>query len=220
MAKRIALLHTVKGVYNDFPEQLTQAIPEIELDIFNTLDDFLAIDANRNGFDKNNLNRLYLLLKTMELSEVDLLLTTCSTLTPGVDKIRPFIQTPLVAIDDALVEKGIHMGKKILVLATAESAIGPVTQKMRSEAAQENLPTEIIPTVYFDAFKAMQQGDMQKHDQIVMSKVGEIKDVDGIVLAQASTAHLESDIEQATGIKTISSPKLCFDKVRSIMQRT
>ena len=40
-------------------------------------------------------------MKAQELTGADIIVTTCSTLTPAVELIRPFIQVPVIAIDDA-----------------------------------------------------------------------------------------------------------------------
>ena len=81
--KKVALIHTVKSVNDTFAARIAKKMPEVQT--YNLLDDFLAIDANARGeFTKENLNRLFYLIKAAEMTDAQLIVTTCSTLTPWV----------------------------------------------------------------------------------------------------------------------------------------
>lgn len=216
--KKIALVHTVRSVYLTFAEQLQEGMPDRKLKISNTLDEFLSTDANEKGeFTRNNRNRLLLLLQAKDLEKADLIITTCSTLTPAVEKIRPFIKTPLVAIDDAMVEKAVTLGEKILVMATAGSAVEPTKQKLLVEAAKAGKHINLSALLCPEAFRAIQKMDKAEHDTLLKQAAETICGVDTVVLAQASMAHIESEIEQISGCTTLSSPKLCFALVEKLL---
>lgn len=212
--KSIALIHTVKSVANSFDEKIRNAL-EQEVKIYNLLDDFLAIHPNEVGvFTKTNKTRLYNDLKNAELTGSDLIVVTCSTLTPIVEEIRPFISVPVIAIDDAMGRKAVTVGSRIMVLATAQSTIIPTLDKLRSEAEKINKEIEVRTKVNMEAFVALKQNDIKKHDELLKVQAEEIKDVDCIVLAQASMAHLQEEISKITGIPVLSSPELCLDEIK------
>lgn len=216
--KKIALLHTVRSVYQAFEQQLREAMPGRELEVSNTLDEFLATDANRRGcFSRENLNRLLYLLQAKDLEQADLILVTCSTLTPAVERIRPFIRTPLVAIDEAMAQKAVSLGEKILVLATAGSAVEPEKQKLAAEAAKIGRSIALSQMVCSDAFRAIQRMDKAAHDELLREAAAKIENVDVVVLAQASMAHMEGEIQRISGCTTLSSPELCFAQVRQLL---
>ena len=215
--KTIGLLHTVPSVLATFEGRLRTAIPDQELMIHNTMDSFLASDANIHGFTQENLNRLYYILKALELEHADLIVVTCSTLTPSVERIRPFISTPLVAIDDAMAEKAVRQGEKITILATAYSTIGPTSTKLRNEAAKIGNSLELEDIVCEEAYTAIKKLDQKTHDDLLKEIALSIKEKDAIVLAQASMAHLELEIRQITGIPTFSSPDSCIARVKEIL---
>ncbi len=217
--KRIALIHTVKSVYLSFEEQVRTQIRKIG--IYNTLDDFLAMDANARGgeFTQDNLNRLFSLVKAAELTGVDLIVTTCSTLTPSIVKIRPFIRIPVLAIDDAMSEKAVSLGERITVMATAQSTIGPTCEKLRQDARKIGKNPIIKPLVSPQAFSALKEQDMQRHDELVKASAVEVKNQEVVVLAQASMAHLEQDIQGICGCPVLSSPRLCVERIRTILER-
>ncbi|MEG1943475.1 MAG: aspartate/glutamate racemase family protein, partial [Angelakisella sp.] len=128
--KRIALIHTVKSVLDSFEGLLREAIGD-ELLISNTLDDFLASDAAARGeFSVDNQNRLFYLLKAEELTHADIIVVTCSTLTPTVTALRGLIKTPVIAIDDAMTRLAVQSGEKITIMATAQSTVEPTRQKL------------------------------------------------------------------------------------------
>ncbi|MGI6084872.1 MAG: aspartate/glutamate racemase family protein [Acetivibrionales bacterium] len=216
--KTIGLLHTVPSVLATFGDRLRSAMPGVELLIHNTMDTFLASDANIHGFTRENLNRLFFLLKALELEHPDVIVVTCSTLTPHVEQIRPFISTPVVAIDDAMASQAVRKGERITVLATAYSTIGPTTTKLRSEASKIGRTLELQEIVCDEAYTAIKKLDQETHDRIVKEAAASIKNRDAIVLAQASMAHLEREIETLAGIPTFSSPDLCVTQVKDLLE--
>lgn len=215
--KKIGLLHTVPTVYGTFAGRLREAMPGEELLIHNTVDEFLASDANVNGFTQTNLNRLFNLLKAVELEGTDIIAVTCSTLTPWVKKIRQFISIPIVCIDDAMTAKAVEIGSRITVLATAYSTIEPTCGKLREDAEKIGRTLEINDIVCDAAYTAIKRLDQKAHDDELKKAAEQISGRDVIVLAQASMAHLEQDIQKLTGIPTLSSPNLCVQQIREML---
>ncbi len=217
--KSIALIHTVKSVANTFDEKIRNILSE-EVKIYNLLDDYLAINANEVGeFTKTNRTRLFNDLKNAELTGTDLIVVTCSTLTPIVEEIRPFIAVPIIAIDDAMGKKAVTMGTKILILATAESTVVPTLNKLKKEALKDNRKINFTTLVNNKAFKALKENNMELHDQLLKDQAEDIKDVDCIVLAQASMAHLESVIGKITNIPVLSSPNPCLEEIKAFIEK-
>ena len=111
--KRVAIVHTVRPVLASFPQLLEQVVGQ-PLKIHNLLDEFLASDPAEIGyFSVENRNRLFNDLKSCELTKADLIVVTCSTLTPAVQLIRPFINVPVVAIRMTAMDRAaVRIGKK------------------------------------------------------------------------------------------------------------
>ena len=218
--KRIAIIHTVKPVLNSFDKRLRKAIPNEELIIHNVLDDFLATDPSPDGvgyFTINNKKRLLNDIQSAELTGADLIVVTCSTLTPVVTEIRPFIKTPIVAIDDAMADAAVAKGSKIKVLATAKSTIAPAIARLQQAAKDAEKEISIDSEYNEPAYTAMKEMDLKTHDEIVMKQAEFVRGYDVIVLAQASMAHLEADIEKITKILTFSSPERCVQRIKEML---
>ena len=205
--KSIALIHTVKSVASGFDDSLRNYLG-YEVKIHNLWDDFLANNPNEIGeFTIQNRNRLFCDMKAQELTGADIIVTTCSTLTPAVERIRPFIQVPVIAIDDAMARRSVLYGKRIMVMATAESTVGPTVSKIKAEADKAGREADISTCV-----------DMKKHDMILREKAGELKGYDCIVLAQASMAHLEDETASITGCPVLTSPRLCMEEIKKKLE--
>jgi Asp/Glu/hydantoin racemase len=215
--KKIALLHTVKSVYLSFEEKIRHAMPDEELEISNTLDEFLASDANRKGFTRAGLNRLRLILEAMDIQEADLIVVSCSTLSPGTQKIRPFLSTPVLAIDDAAVKKAIRMGNRIAVLATSKSALEAMTLRLKAESAISGIALNLTEFLEYEAFLAMRRMDMETHDRLLRNRAKDIGEQDCVVLAQASMAHLETEIGEISKSPVLSTPGLCIEEIRETL---
>ena len=169
-------------------------------------------------FTIQNRNRLLCDMKAQELTGADIIVTTCSTLTPAVELIRPFIRVPVIAIDDAMARRSVLYGKRIMVMATAESTVGPTVSKIKAEADKTGREADISTCVCMDAFHAMKAMDMKKHDMILREKARELKGYDCIVLAQASMAHLEDETASITGCPVLTSPRLCMEEIKNKLE--
>ena len=216
--KSIALIHTVKTVANSFEQKLKDYVGE-PVKIHNLWDDFLANNPNEIGeFTIENRCRLYNDIKSAEMTGADMIVVTCSTLTPVVNMIHPFVKVPLIAIDDAMGRKAVTYGDKILVLATAGSTEGPMREKLNAEAAKLNKTIQIDFKANAEAFQAMKVVQMDRHDAILLDMAKNISGYDCVVLAQASMAHLDQKIEEICKIPVLSSPGLCMEQVKETLK--
>lgn len=216
--KRIALVHTVRPVLASFSQLLESVVGE-PLKIHNLLDEFLASDPAEIGYFSNeNRNRLFNDLKSCELTHADLIIVTCSTLTPAVQLIRPFISVPIIAIDDAMTEQAVRIGKKIKVVATAMSTLKPTIAKLEQEAKLAGVEIAVDAQDHESAYTAMRAGDMATHDRLVLEMIEEVKGYDCIVLAQASMGHLQQKAQEIAGVPVLASPILCCEKVKKLLK--
>ena len=216
--KSIALIHTVKTVANSFEQKLKDYVGE-PVKIHNLWDDFLANNPNEIGeFTIENRCRLYNDIKSAEMTGADMIVVTCSTLTPVVNMIRPFVRVPLIAIDDAMGRKAVTCGERILVLATAGSREGPMREKLNAEAAKLGKSIQIDFQANAEAFQAMKAVQMERHDAILLDMAKNISGYDCVVLAQASMAHLDQKIEAICKIPVLSSPGLCMEQVKETLK--
>lgn len=216
--KSIALVHTVETVATSFARTLKDYLDE-EVKVHNLWDDFLANNPNEVGeFTIENRNRLFNDIKSAEMTGADMIVVTCSTLTPVVNMIRPFVKVPLIAIDDAMGRKAVTYGERILILATAGSTEAPLRDKLEAEAAKAGKAVQIDFRANAEAFKALKAVQMDRHDELLLEMAKEISGYDCVTLAQASMAHLDKKIEEICGIPVLSSPGLCLEEIKETLK--
>ena len=218
--KRIACIDTVYSVIDSFNQQLREGIPGDFL-IHTMYDDFLATDpapGQSGKFTPINHQRLRLDMQAQALTGADIIVVTCSTLSPSVRLLRGEFNVPVVAIDDAMVNEAVAAGTKIGLMATAKSTVAPSTSAI--EAAAEAAGKEIDLKVLYneEAILALKSGDQATHDRLVLEMADQMKDRDVIVLAQASTAYMEQAVAERAGVTTLSSPTRCIAQLRKMME--
>ena len=113
--KRIACIHTVYSVIESFTQQLRDGIPG-DILIHTLYDDFLATDPAMTGkFSAINHQRLRLDMQAQALTGADVIVVSCSTLSPSVRLLRGEFNVPVVAIDDAMVNAAVEGIERVQV---------------------------------------------------------------------------------------------------------
>ncbi len=217
--KRIALIHTVRSVFETFESRLRQAINE-PVKVHNILDDFLASDPAETGFfSQVNKDRLYNDIRNAELTGADVIVVTCSTLTPAVAELRSAFKTPIIAIDDAMCRLAVTYGPAVTILATARSTVEPTRNKILGEARGANVTIDLDARISEEAILALRSGDVKRHDELVESLALTVKMQDVVVLAQASMAHLDVQVAKICGCPVLASPPSCIAEIKNLLGR-
>lgn len=220
--KRIALIHTVKSVYESFEPRLREALAMPGLKIHNQLDEFLASDAapEESGcFTQKNKQRLLHQLQAAALTGADLIVTTCSQLSCTALDLAPIVGTPICTIDGAMIREAVRTGSRLALLSTAAGTVAPVKESIAREAARQQKPVEV--RVYCDeaAIQALKRGDRPAHDRLVRQLAGQIQGCDNALLAQASGAHMGPEIAAIAGIPAYTSVELCLQEIAAFFRQ-
>ena len=216
--KKIAAVYTVPSVYASFPALVRETLGGDTI-VVNTVDEYLASDpAEKGEFTATNLSRLHAILRNAEMTGPDAIVVTCSTLSPPVEKLRPLISVPLLTIDGAMLRLAVELGARMAIVATAQSTVGPAKEGLAREAEKAGKTLDLEVMVLDDAYAAIKRMDKETHDRLVKEAVKGIAGRDVVLLAQASMAHLEEDVERICGIRTLSSPKLCMEELKKTVQ--
>ena len=217
--KRIACIHTVYSVIDSFTQQLREGIPGDDYVIHTLYDDFLATDPAMIGkFSSINHQRLRLDMQAQALTGADIIVVSCSTLSPSVRLLRGEFNVPVVAIDDAMVKAAVEMGSRIGLIATANSTVKPSSSALLAAAKDAGKEIDLKVLCREEAIQALKAGDQATHDRMVLEMADEMKDRDVLVLAQASMAHMEQPVADHAGLPTLSSPRRCVEQVRQILE--
>ena len=217
--KRIACIHTVYSVIDSFTRQLREGIPG-DFKIHTLYDDFLASDpADTGKFSAINHQRLRLDFQACALTGADVIVVSCSTLSPSVRLLRGEVNVPVVAIDDAMVAAAGAAGGGSGRRAPPNSTVVPRSSALQPAAAAAGTEIQLQVLCNEEANRAMKSGDKATHDRLVLELAEQLAPCDVLVLAQASMAHMEAAVAERTGVPVLSSPKRCIAQVREILEK-
>jgi len=216
----LALLHTSQ-VFLTVETTILQLIAEILPDVrlIHILDDTLRADVMREGrISPQVVRRVCLYVMAAEAAGADAVLSLCSSLGPAVDVARKLVCVPVIKIDDAHTEKAVREAHRIGVMATVESTLAPTVALIEEKARALGKQVEVRQSLSRAGFEALMRGERDLHDRMVIEAARELApEVDLILFAQASMTRLAPAVEQETGRKVLTSPRLAIEHTHRIL---
>jgi Asp/Glu/hydantoin racemase len=142
---------------------------------------------------------------------------TCSSIGEAAEIARKQFDFPILRIDQAMAEKAVEMGGRIGVAATLRTTLEPTIALIRNTAAEAGRHIEIVPRLSDGAFERLIAGDTAQHDRMLTESLTQLgKEVDVIVLAQASMARVAAQFNGQGGPPILSSPELGIRRIRDL----
>jgi hypothetical protein len=135
-------------------------------------------------------------------------LCTCSTigaLAEGAGRDRPGAR--VLRVDRPMAEAALDLGPRVVVTAVLESTLAPTRTLLESVAAQRGVRMTVRQVLLPQAWPLFEQGDLQGFHQLIAAALGDIRDADAVVLAQASMAGAR-DLLPRDGPQVLASPEL------------
>jgi Asp/Glu/hydantoin racemase len=216
---KVAVLHTsfvfvtVETVITDLINEL---IPDVE--ILHFVDsDVLATVVREQRISASSEARMVFLARAAEAAGADVIFSACSSLGPTLDAARRAVGVPVVKIDEAMALEAARYDR-IGVLATVPTTLGPTSDLIAGKAAEAGRSPRIVRRVCPGAFDILLAGDRERHDDLVAAEASILAgDVDVIVLAQASMQRLVPRLEEQTGLRVLSSPRMGVEHLAHVV---
>jgi len=209
--QKIAVLHTsfvfvsVEPVIN---ELIAELLPGAEVMHF-VDSDVLATVVREQGISASSEQRMVHLAKAAEAAGADIIFSACSSLGPALDVAARNVHTPVVKIDEAMAILAASRGTRIGVLATVPTTLGPTSDLIQLKADELGREVQIEQRLCAGAFDVLMSGDRPQHDSMVIEQAIDLaRNVDTIVLAQASMGRLAETLRERTGLPVLSSPRM------------
>jgi len=184
---KIACLHTAESNIAVFEEAgLTLGIPygvlthEVRADLLSAAELAGGLTSCIEGEVRSALIALSLC--------ADAVLLTCSTLGPAVVAAGKATAVPILRVDEALAEKTIEVGGKIVVLCAVETTLQPTMRIFADAAIGANVSVEV--RLVSGAWALFKAGDLEGYLSAI-AKSADAAYVEGnsmVALAQASMA--------------------------------
>ena len=215
-ASRLALLHTSPVLTPLFGSLCATWLPEVQ--IFHTVDESLIKNTIRAGrLEKTTMRRLITLVGSALEGGADGVLVTCSSVGPAADVARELYDRPVLRVDEPMAHAAVRAGRRIGVLATLRTTLEPTSALIRRVALEAGRQVEVAECLCEGAFEAVLAGDTATHDRLVSAALTGMRDVDVIVLAQASMARVVAALPAgAIEAPVLSSPESGVRQVREV----
>lgn len=217
MPAKIALIHTSPTLAPLFTALCAKCIPEAT--IFHMVDESLIKNTIEAGFlQKLTTRRLIAMVDSAQLAGADAVLVTCSSIGEAVTTAQQLFDIPVIRVDEAMAEMAVKQGQRIGVLATLKTTLDPTIELVRRKG--NGRAVEIVPYLCEGAFEAVLAGDTKTHDDILSKALlNEMKDVDVVLLAQASMARvLKSMPPGLLTVPVLSSPELGVRRLADVLR--
>jgi len=220
MPKTLACIHT-SMVFVNVETMMNEIFKEVMPDVrrINIVDDSLLADVMAAGhITPAAAKRMCKYVEAAEQTGADAVLSLCSSLGPAIDAARKLVSIPVIKIDDAMTEEAARRANRIGVIATVTTTLGPTVDLIRSKAEEMKKQPHIEPILVDGAFQILMKGDKEVHDRMVIEAARRLaKEVDLIVLAQASMTRLVPSLSNIAGLDVLSSPRRAIEYTNRLL---
>lgn len=209
----VYIVHTSFVSVQDLTELFRELVPEAT--VRHIVDDSLLPEVLSNGGVTPRVrSRMCEYYKAAELAGADLIFNQCSSVGEVADLASQVVRTPVIKIDTHMAEVACTQGRRIGVVATLETTLGPTCRLVEATAARLGRDIEITRKLVEGAFDVLISGDRPKHNRMVLEAIRELmEDVDVVVCAQGSMTAILPELGE-TRVPVLTSPRLGVESVR------
>jgi aspartate/glutamate racemase len=215
----LVLVHTVPPLVEAFAGWCAELLPGVRL--LHILDEPLLEQIRRRGpRASEDDDRLAGHVAMAEALGADAVLVRCSTVSLGVDVIRPRSSVPVVTIDHAMAREAVRAGTRIALVATNATTLEPTTALLLAAARAAGRTDRVTPRLVDGALPALLNGDRATHDRLVEAAVRDAAaGNEVVVLAQATmTRVLAAMGDRPVPVPVLASPLLALREVGRVLE--
>jgi Asp/Glu/hydantoin racemase len=215
--KKLYAIYTVNNfmdmIYNPFAKPFEEKNPDIK--IYNIMDDSLLPDTRSGGMTPVIATRMFNYAKAAEASGADGIIVTCTSVNKATKYIKPFLNIPMINIEEPVAQMAAENGKTIGILATLPTSPDAIGRVIREKADEMGKDIKIVTSVVDGAFDVLCNGDREEHDTMVRKALYELaKKVDVIAFAQISMSLIKFD---PVDVPVYMIGESGFNKIKDLM---
>lgn len=217
--RSICIVQTSQVSSAELKALCAEIMPDVK--VYQIIDDSLIPEVNANGGPTTAVKRrMFDYYRNAQSLGVDLILNQCSSVSEVAEALKNFIDVPIVKIDEAMARKAVSLGRKIALVATVATTVGPSARLIEAMAKEVGKEIELDIHLVKDAMMILiEKGDVETHNRMVLGEVeAAAKENDVVVLAQGSMTvllplltHIEKPV--------LSSPRLGVEYVKELLDR-
>jgi len=220
MPKTLACIHTTSLIMGPM-QQFCSDILDADTKVVHICDDTLLGEIIREGgMVKNVARRICKHAQHAADFGADVIMLTCSSAGSAVTAMKELVDVPVFAIDEAMAEQAVRMTDKIAVMATLHTTLGPTSGLVQRKADEAGKSVNIDTILCSEAFKALQAGDPEGHDQLLKQEVEKAcAGYGAVILAQVSMARIIPSLDEALKPKVLTSGVTGFTRAKELLAK-
>jgi len=183
----IGFLHTASVHVTTFRRLREELAPGWQ--DLHVVDEGLLADARRDGLTAELAGRVDARLHELADRGADIIVCTCSSLGDHAEGRTADIGVPVLRADRPMAEAAVAAGRRIGVVATVDSTLGPTRALLGDAAARAGREVELVDVRCPEAFARFEAGDLPAYAQMIAQQArAAAPGLDVLVLAQPSAA--------------------------------
>jgi aspartate/glutamate racemase len=213
---RIALIHALRASMGPTDDAFARGWPDA--DTFSLLDDSLSRDLAAGGARAETLpERFRELGRYAVRCGADAILFTCSAFGEAIDGVRDDVRVPVLKPNEAMIDEALGLPAKVALLATFAPTLPSMSAEFDAEAARQGRHLDLTPVHVAGALEALQRGEPERHDGLIVEAANRLAGPHVIVLAQFSMARAADAVRAETGMRTLTTPESAVARLRDVL---
>ncbi len=214
----IGIIHSTRFVVQPVHDVVSSQCPDV--DIIHIVDEgILRVLFELGEITPRITDWLERMVDSAVGTGADVAVLSCSSLSPAVNTVRERVNIPFLKIDEPMAEQAVRTAGRIGLIATNHTTPRPSTMLIEEVAERLGKKVEIVPRVHDDAFKKLNQGDIDGHDAVVVQAAKDLlTEVDVVLLAQISIARVKEKLDAETRKHVYSSLDFIAPKINEIFK--
>jgi len=150
-------------------------------------------------------------IRRAQASAPDVILTTCSIFNRDLPRIRELIETPLLGVDEAMIERAAEIGGRLVLVGSIGSAIENTGARIKQLCSRD---CEIVPAPLFDKDAcADEPGARALAEELRLLR----ERADAVVVVQLSLARAVESLTDAECDTILTSAASATERLRAMI---
>lgn len=213
----IAFLHTAAVHIETFDALGALLAPELKL-AHAVREDILSAAMRAGGVTPAIALDTQEALQALAAGGAAVIVCTCSTLGAIVEEAALASPVPMLRIDRPMADQAVGAGRRIGIAACLSSTIEGTQGMVMESARRAGRDCEIRTFLFSDIWPAFQEGRLHDYYEAIAERLTDAaREVDVLILAQASMAPAAEIASRHIGIPILSSPRTGFEKALELL---
>ena len=223
---KIALIHATALAMAPVAAAFERLWPEARR--MNLLDDRLSQDLALAGvLDDAMMARFHTLAQYAKRCGADAILFTCSAFGPAIDSVKQSIGLPTLNPNEAMFDEALAQCRTIAAARETPAKVGlmttfvpssaPLVLELEAAAHLLNMPLVIDTACATGAMEALNMGNGETHDRLIVERAASLEQCDVLLLGQFSMARAQAAVEKRVDRPVLTSPDSAVKRLKELL---